>query len=159
MQPPHLIQGILRGGHTNPPAHPDRKGPAHPDRKGQAAFDAARVHSCVAAGIERGEAFRLLLVGMRAYIELYAVMSHRLACAELKPADLAGVMMDGSKPLVPIMVTRDEYMWVLPMLRRWGVAPADAAAAFDGLDAGGVGVVKFDDFARGVLPRRHGQSR
>mmetsp|Transcript_47483 Transcript_47483/g.117558 ORF Transcript_47483/g.117558 Transcript_47483/m.117558 type:complete len:1167 (-) Transcript_47483:221-3721(-) len=122
------------------------------NRAMQVAYNAARPYSSVPAGIERGETFRLVLVGLRAYIELFAIISYRMPCGALQPSDLDGVSIDPTKPIVPVAVTREQYMWLQPMLRHWGVAPLDAAAEFSSLDPSNSGVIKFNDFARTVLP-------
>lgn len=118
----------------------------------QVAFGVARPYSSVPSGIERGEAFRLVLVGFRGYLELYAILTHRIACSLLRPSDLDGVQLRPGKPISPVVVTREEYIWLMPMLKRWGAAPADPASEFSSFDTSHSGIIKFDELARSVLP-------
>ena len=84
---------------------------------------------------ESGELFRLVLLAMRRYIELYA--------------HLAGPQSRAR----PLAVTQAEFEHALPLLKQWGMTRlgSTATASFAGLDPQGVGVIRFDDFAKWVM--------
>ncbi len=84
--------------------------------------------------IDSGEVFRLVLLAMRQYLELYAALAG--------PASFS----DGTPK--PVVVTLTEFRNALPLLARWGIHVPNAEARFEALDRGGVGVLRFDEFCR-----------
>jgi hypothetical protein len=77
------------------------------------------------------EHFRLILLAMRKYLELYA--------------HLAGPQSKAR----PIAVTHTEFEAAKPLLRQWGMRVD--SGTFAQVDVSGVGVVRFDAFARWVM--------
>ena len=103
----------------------------------QAAQDVAAEYTQFATQerVENGEMFRLTLLAMRQYLELYALLSGPRGGGVVKP----------------IAVTFYEFEMAVPLLKKWGVRVGDTAASFARIDTTGAGVVKFDDFARWVM--------
>ena len=77
----------------------------------QAAMDVAQEFTQFATNerVENGEMFRLTLLAMRQYLELYALLSG--------PRGGGGVK--------PIAVTYYEFEQALPLLKKWGVRVGD----------------------------------
>ena len=109
----------------------------------QAAQDVAAEYTQFATQerVENGEMFRLTLLAMRQYLELYALLAARAAVASSSRL---------RSPLRVQMACR---------LEKWGVRVGDTAASFARIDTTGAGVVKFDDFARRVMRFRWSRSR
>ena len=98
-------------------------------------------HFATEERVENGEVFRLTLIAMRQYLELYA-----LVCGG------RGVTYGASSHRVrPVAVTIDEFERALPLLKQWGVRVGDPETTFARLDKSGTGVVKFDDFCHWVM--------
>ena len=109
----------------------------------QAASDVAAefAHFATEERVENGEMFRLTLIAMRQYLELYAVVcgGHGLTHGSAAPR------------VRPVAVTLAEFEQAVPLLRKWGVRVPDTEATFRRLDKLGGGVVKFDEFARWMM--------
>ena len=86
---------------------------------------------------ENGEFFRLILLAMRRYLELYAHLAGPHGKAR------------------PLAVTHTEFEAAKPLLRQWGMRVD--AQSFAEVDPSGVGVVRFDAFARWVMRSQLGQ--
>ena len=85
--------------------------------------------------VQNGEMFRLTLLAMRQYLELYALLSGPRGGGVVKP----------------IAITFYEFEQAIPLLRKWGVRVGDVQRTFERIDVKQAGVVKFDDFARWVM--------
>ncbi|KAL2611349.1 hypothetical protein R1flu_023041 [Riccia fluitans] len=81
--------------------------------------------------VERSE-FRLLMVYLRQYFELYE-MFKKLDTSHDRRVDL------------------DEFKAALPLLESWGVKISDAEAEFEKIDANSGGSILFDEFADWAL--------
>ncbi len=108
----------------------------------QAATDIAAefTHFATTERVENGEMFRLTLIAMRQYLELYAVV-----CGG------GGVTHGGAPRVRPVAVTVAEFEQAVPLLRQWGVRIADPRVTFQRLDKLGGGVIRFDEVARWVM--------
>ena len=103
----------------------------------QAASDIAAefTHFATTERVENGEMFRLTLIAMRQYLELYAVV-----CGD-----------GGARRARPVAVTIAEFEQAVPLLRQWGVRVADPRLTFQRIDKLGGGVIRFDELARWVM--------
>ena len=103
----------------------------------QAASDIAAefTHFATTERVENGEMFRLTLIAMRQYLELYAVV-----CGD-----------GGARRARPVAVTIAEFEQAVPLLRQWGIRIADPRLTFQRIDKLGGGVIRFDELARWVM--------